>query len=127
MSAEVIDFCELLEQHAENVSAKLGDEPDLHADGGQALYNALPRELQKAFVHLACLMREGGEWPSAKLVISVAEYHDADPAHALCLMGWIPKREATDDEARCLALSKQVALGLAMSIEFDEPADLTAP
>lgn len=123
MSADIID---LLDAQAERAARKLGNEAELRADGGQALYNALPRELQKAFVHLAFLMRDADHWPPADLVTSIARYHGADEDAALVLMGWLPRRELTEAEARCAELSQQIVLGLSYELETGEPADLTS-
>lgn len=65
-------------------------EAELDVDGEQSVYDTLPRELQRAFVHLAFLKRDANRWPPAALVTSVAEYRGADVGQALCLMGWTP-------------------------------------
>lgn len=123
---DALDYTKRLDEHADNVAAKLGNDAALVADGGQYLYDTLPRELQRAFVHLALLMQDADDWLSAKLVTAVAEHHRADVGAALCLMGWTPKREPSDLEAHCLELSKQIALGVSFQLELDEPPDLTA-
>lgn len=123
MSAEIID---LLDAQAERAAERLGNEAELHVDGGQALYTRLPRELQKAFVHLAFLMKEAEQWPPADLITSIARYHGADEDAALVMMGWIPRRQLTETERRCLALSQQIALGLSYELETGGVADLTS-
>jgi hypothetical protein len=115
MLAEVIDFVRALDTHVARCARRLHSEPELDADGGQSLYDALPREVQRAFVTLARLTREANAWPSAALLTSVARLHKADEGAVLCLMGWIPRRRClTDIERRCLELSKQITLGLSM-------------
>jgi hypothetical protein len=67
------------------------------------------------FAHLAFVMQDADEWPPVALITSIAEYHQGRVGCALCLMGWTPRRELSDAEARCLELSKQIVLGLPMS------------
>lgn len=81
---------------------------ELHADGGQGLYNSLPEPERRALFHLAFLGRDHGRQPDAGLIAAIAQYHSADVGACLAGMGWTPAagRLLTPLQRHCLTLSR---------------------
>lgn len=131
MSADVVDLVERLDEQAVRISGALGDGEDgmeLLGDAGQALYNSLPEPERRALFHLAVLGRGQDHWPDANLIASVAQYHSANVGACLAGMGWTPAagRLLTPLQRHCLALSRQILLGVSFEEECGEPAGLTS-